>query len=107
MADRFGKFVVYVEERGERHPLCICATEADARGEVHEISMGQSPERQKVAEVGYREISMEVRTTARAARHNPDADVRFNMGRFKEEDFGDFDLYMAALEREDEIAKQA
>lgn len=105
MTDRFGTFVVFVEENRNRSPLCICTTEADARGDVHEIAMAQTPERQQVADVGYVEISRRMTGLARAIKDNPNADPRGQIALLGD-GVNDFDLYMRAIDREAELAAE-
>lgn len=91
MADRFGIFVVYHVVQGERVPLSIETTEADARGEAHEVAIARKPQ----AEVGYLEIPNRAAALARLRHEGHDVRGRLADLGYPEE-FEAFELYLEA-----------
>jgi hypothetical protein len=92
------KFVVYVSNApGHKSGLSVKTTEADARGQVHELCIALKPKGSK--EYNYQEISFPVCALARAMKDNPEKDPRYQMSRLTSEQLAELDLLLEAQER--------
>jgi hypothetical protein len=75
----------------------VKSSEADARGQVHELSVALNPPGSK--EYGYQEISSHVCVFARAMRDNPEKDPRRMISGLTPEQFAELVLLLEAQER--------